>query len=383
MGKTSDRNKKIKILFLLEAFDKGGIEKVTLDIVNNLSADKYDITVQTFWYGGHCQSQVNENIRVIPFFFKGYVKGIIRLIALLPPKMLHRMFIREKYDIEIGASDGGAAKVISGSPDKNSKKICWVHMDVIARGSKLKEYSSAESARKIYKNFDRIVCVSESAKDKFTQKFGDYPNIVSAHNPLPDKDIKKRASESVPYTKENGIKDFVTVGRLAVEKGFDRLCLSAKKLLDSGHAKFRIHIVGDSERREELEKLISELHIENHVLLHGFQNNPYTYISNSDFYICSSLDEAFPLSVGESLVLGVPVIGTACSGVDEWLECGNAEYGIRTENSCDGVFSALLKCLEMSDSEYNRLKTAAEIKSSKMSLETQLEEWERKMFSEV
>ncbi len=36
---------KKKILFLLAAFDKGGIEKVTLDVVNNLDPEKYDITV--------------------------------------------------------------------------------------------------------------------------------------------------------------------------------------------------------------------------------------------------------------------------------------------------------------------------------------------------
>lgn len=57
---------KRKILFLLEAFDKGGIEKVTLDIVNHLDPNKYDITIQAFWYGGHCQSRVNSNIWVLP-----------------------------------------------------------------------------------------------------------------------------------------------------------------------------------------------------------------------------------------------------------------------------------------------------------------------------
>lgn len=44
--------KKKKVLFLLEAFDKGGIEQVTLDIVNHLNPEKYNITVQTFWWGG-------------------------------------------------------------------------------------------------------------------------------------------------------------------------------------------------------------------------------------------------------------------------------------------------------------------------------------------
>ena len=41
----NSRTSKRKILFLLEAFDKGGIEKVTLDIVNHLDPNKYDITM--------------------------------------------------------------------------------------------------------------------------------------------------------------------------------------------------------------------------------------------------------------------------------------------------------------------------------------------------
>ena len=36
---------KTKILFLIESFIVGGAEKVLIDIVNNLSKDKYDITV--------------------------------------------------------------------------------------------------------------------------------------------------------------------------------------------------------------------------------------------------------------------------------------------------------------------------------------------------
>ena len=186
--------KKKKILFLLEGFDKGGIEKVTLDIVNHLDPEKYDITVQTFWYGGHCQSLVNSNVKVIPFFFKRYVRGIIRLIEYLPPKMLYCLFVRRKYDVEIAASDGGAAKVISGSTNKKAKKICWVHMDVVERGSGLKEYRTPKRANHIYGKFDIIVPVSEACRNKFQDKFGhDYPFRV-VRNPLPVDEIKEKAS---------------------------------------------------------------------------------------------------------------------------------------------------------------------------------------------
>ena len=186
---------KKKILFLLEAFDKGGIEKVTLDIVNGLDPEKYDITVQTFWYGGHCQSQVAPHVKVKPFFFKRYVPGIIRLIDHLSPKWLYRLFVRGKYDVEIAASDGGAAKVIAGSSNKTARKVCWVHMDVVERGSKLKEFQNPDTARKIYDKFHTIACVSTQGLNQFRKKFGEYPDMRTVHNPLPDDDIRKKAGE--------------------------------------------------------------------------------------------------------------------------------------------------------------------------------------------
>ena len=160
MGEGADAvSKKTKVLFLLEGFDKGGIEKVTLDIVNNLDPEKYDITVQTFWFGGHCQSQVKPHVKVIPFFFRRYVRGVIRLIDYLSPKMLYRLFVHGDYDVEIACSDGGAAKVISGSTNTHARKVCWVHMDVVQRGSKLKEFTNADTARPIYSKFDVILGV--------------------------------------------------------------------------------------------------------------------------------------------------------------------------------------------------------------------------------
>ncbi len=383
MGKTSCKSDKLKILFLLEGFNKGGIEKVTLDIVNNLDPDKYDITVQTFWYGGHCQSLVNGNVRVIPFFFKRYVKGVIRLIEYLPPRLLHILFVRDKYDVEIAASDGGAAKVISGSRDKNSKKICWVHMDVIARGAKLKGYENAKTARKIYEKFDRIVCVSSTAKDRFIQKFGSFPDITYAHNPLPDKQIKKMSNEPAELPNNRAETEFVTVGRLAVEKGYDRLITACNMLVKNGYSDFHVNIVGDGECKDTLASLIDSMHLEKYVSLLGFKSNPYPYISNADCYICSSSDEAFSLSIGESLILGIPVIGTACSGVDEWLDNGNSEYGIRTENSTNGIYAAMEKYITMPKEQRVLLKNRAEKKSSSMSMEKQLRDWLQIMQMEV
>lgn len=340
--------KKKKILFLLEAVDKGGIEKVTLDIVNHLDPEKYDITVQTFWYGGHCQSLVHDNIHVIPFFFKRYVRGIIRLIEYLPPRLLYRLFVHGDYDVEIAASDGGAAKVISGSTNKRAKKICWVHMDVVNRGSKLKEFRNAETAKKIYEKFDVIVPVSEACKDSFIQKFGtEYP-IEVKRNPMPVEEIRRKSEEFIPEKMDAELK-IVCIGRLVEQKGFDRLIRVCNSVVRKGGAdvftpQFHIYIIGEGSDRDKLQQMIHEYHLQNYITLMGFRENPYPYLKAADVFLLTSRDEAFSLVVGESLIVGTPVVATACCGVSEWLEDG--KYGMILENSTEGILAGLRKILE-------------------------------------
>lgn len=329
---------KKKILFLLEAFDKGGIEQVTLDIVNNLDPQKYDITIKTFWYGGYCQSLVNSNVKVIPFFFKRYVRGIIRLIDYLPAGLLHLLFIRNKYDVEIAASDGGAAKVISGSTNKKSKKICWIHMDVVERGSNLKEFQNEKSAFSIYSKFDVIVPVSMACKEKFISKFGDDYNYCVRRNPMPVQKIIRKSLEKMPFEYGNSI-NFVSVGRLEEQKGFDRLIEACAILKNTMSQQFKIYIIGDGSKRMQLEELILKYELTDTIYLLGFQKNPYPYIKRADAFILSSRDESFSLVVGESLILGTPVIATDCCGVSEWLESG--KYGLIINNSIQGILCGI------------------------------------------
>ena len=368
---------KKKVLFLLEAFDKGGIEKITLDIVNNLNPEKYDITIQTFWFGGHCQSLVAPYVKVIPFFFRRYVRGIIRLIQYLPPRILYRIFVHGKYDVEIACSDGGAAKVISGSTNLNSRKICWVHMDVVERGSKLKEYQSADSAQHIYSKFDRIACVSQKGLDRFKVKFGNYPDMVAVHNPLLDEIIRKRALEF--SVKRNSPVEFVTVGRIEEEKGFDRLAEAALRL-KCDRADFHIRIVGDGGNRPKLEEYIHANHLDDVISLEGFQENPYPYVAASDWYVCCSLDECFSLAVGEAFCLGKPILGTDCTGVREWL--GDSTYGIVVENSIDGIYSGLKHILQMEQAEVNRWISCAQEQKTRLSFASLFDNWQKEILGE-
>ncbi len=336
---------KKKVLFLLAAFDKGGIEKVTLDIVNSLDPDKYDITVYTIWYGGSCQSKVNSNIKVKPVFFKRYVKGIIRLVDILSPKVLYKLFIRGKYDIEIAAGDGGCAKIIAGSGNRNSRKIAWIHMDVLKRGSRMKEFANRETARAVYEKFDKILCVSRACMNSFTEKFGEFDDIDVAYNPMPKNEITEKAGEEVNdivFDKETF--NFISVGRLVEQKGFDRLIRVISRLKkDTPETKFKVYVVGEGPERENLENMIKEYDLTEDIILLGFKENPYKYIKMADAYVMSSRDEAFPLCIGEALILHKVAIATDCNGIDEWFM--ENKYGLMTENNEDALFEGMKKLL--------------------------------------
>lgn len=300
--------------------------------------------MQTFWYGGYCQSLVNDDIKVIPFFFKHYVRGIIRLIQFLPPKLLYILFVRGKFDVEIAASDGGAAKVISGSTNSKSKKICWVHMDVVARGSKLKEFQNADTAKHIYKKFDQIVCVSKACQNSFINKFGGQYPVTVVYNPMPTMDICIKADLPIEWTPYAGL-TFVCVGRLVKQKGFDRLLEVCKRLKSENRYTFHVLIIGSGPEQEALFTLAKKNNLSDIINFLGFKENPYPYIKKADVFMLTSRDESFSLVVGESLIIGTPVIATDCCGIEEWLG-RNEQYGFIMENSTEGIYAGMKKVLD-------------------------------------
>jgi glycosyltransferase involved in cell wall biosynthesis len=88
----------------------------------------------------------------------------------------------------------------------------------------------------------------------------------------------------------------------------------------------KLIILGDGPMRDPLERLISELGLEERVMLPGFTLDPYAWYRSSDLFVLSSLWEGFGNVVVEALECGVPVVSTNCpGGVGEILD--NGRYG--------------------------------------------------------
>lgn len=96
-----------------------------------------------------------------------------------------------------------------------------------------------------------------------------------------------------------------------------------------------------------LEEYIHTHSLNEIVTLWGFQKNPYPYLKHSDIFVCSSVSEGYSTAVTEALILELPVITTACSGMDELLL--NGECGLITNNTEEDLYLGIKKCLDHPD----------------------------------
>ena len=147
----------VKILFLIHDLGQGGAEKVLVNLVNNMDATKFDISVTALFGGGVNEQFLKPHIHFRAVFPKNF-RGNIHLMKLLSPKQLHKLCVREHYDIEVSYLEGPSARVVSGCTDSKTKKICWIHAQQQGKQPFLPFRGEAE-AQACYRRFDEIVCV--------------------------------------------------------------------------------------------------------------------------------------------------------------------------------------------------------------------------------
>lgn len=328
----------IKILFLIDTLTGGGAEKVLRTLVNNMDQQQFQITVQTveqtdagqYLVPGIRYKAINRARTPLGRKLFSYW---LRLCAEL--KWIYPMYIKDDYDIEVAYLECGPTKFLSGSTNRKALKLAWVHCDLEQKGT-----VATRKLKKIYRAYDKVVCVSENSKDVYCRLFGEETQAVILHNVNDEEEIRWK-SEAFPVTNPDSF-TFLSVGRLSHQKGYDRLLDACKLLKDQG-AEFRLQILGEGPERQALETQMHALNLQDQVTLAGFQSNPYPYMKAADCIVCASRYEGFSTVVTEALILGKPVITTPCSGMDELL--GDSQYGIITEHSAESISRAMLNML--------------------------------------
>lgn len=330
-----NNSKKIRVAQILSTLEYGGSERLAAFLSYSINRLHFDSGVVGLFGGGPLIKELADHN--IPFLFFEAKNGLERRVFLLIKVFKYL----SKNDIDIVQVHGSypLTRVILSAKAAGVKVIYTEHAKrSLQKSDRLRHMTKAACLL-----CDGIVVVSNNLKEYFIKEIGVDENKVRViHNGV---DLKKfDARKAFPYP--NGLPEkkpsarFVgVVGRLTEAKDHANLLRAWKKLRYHNGGN-RLVVVGDGEKRQELELLTHSFGIENEVFFLGSREDIPNLIAHMDLTILPSKREGFPLAILEYMAMGKPVIATKVGGVPEILEHGVNGYLIPPEDT-DSLAEAL------------------------------------------
>ena len=192
----------VKVLFLIHDLGQGGAEKVLVNLVNNMDKSKFDITVIAIFGGGVNEQFLNPDIHFRAIFPKEF-PGNSKIMKLLTPKQLHKLCVKEEYDIEISYLEGPSARVISGCMNPKTKLVSWIHVEQHTMRKLSAAFRSASEAKKCYERFDQTVCVSRFVKEDFCSLVDLQKPCNVLYNTVESEEIIEKSKQKVNGLRED------------------------------------------------------------------------------------------------------------------------------------------------------------------------------------
>ena len=325
--------KKITILALHLSF--GGVEKFISNIAN-LLVEKYDVQIiSTYKLADKPAFFINDKVNITYLLddlvpnreeFKKAVKSLNPFKILKEGiKSLKVLYYKKNKMIEAikNINEGIIIstrylhnKLLSKYANKGTTKITTEH------NYKLNEPKYVKKVVKSCYNIEYFVAVSKEIKEFYEPKLINTKCIYIPH-------FLDYIPEELSKLSE---KNLVSIGRLALEKGFVDL-IKVFKIVNEKHKDWKLYIIGDGEEKEKLKNLIKEYRLEDNIMLTGFKEKSYIYdiLSNAFLYIMTSLQESFGIVLLEASSFGVPCIAfDSAKGAIEIIE--NEKTGYLIEN---------------------------------------------------
>lgn len=303
---------KKKIVFILPSLKAGGAERVTSFLVQNIDADKFDVSLVVIGFKEDSSFRFKKNTNII-FLQKERVRqAFFAIISYLN---------KQKPDLvlsSIGHTNNMMAIIALFFP-----KIKFVarltNMHIPSPKSSLFSNIFYNTVLKIqHKKLDKIICQSNDMKDIAIEHY-DYPleKIVVINNPISEQ-FKVKTTKP-----KKDIPQLITVGRLVKIKGHERIL----KALSDLQITFKYTIIGDGPELENIFKKAEMLKLIQDIIHIPYTDEVEKYLNNSSIFLQGSYSEGFPNALLESCAVGTPVIAfTAPGGTKEIVVPGVNGY---------------------------------------------------------
>lgn len=161
-----------------------------------------------------------------------------------------------------------------------------------------------------------VITVSEADRDEQIELVGRSPESVVS---LPNGVDSKRFAASEPAVDETGGARRLrvgSIGRLHPQKDH-RTLIRAMQLVVAQEPGIELVIVGDGDLRQELEMLVTELDLDQHVTIGLPVNDVVPVLASFDIGVMSSVHEGLSVALLEMMSMGLPTVVTDIAGLTE------------------------------------------------------------------
>jgi glycosyltransferase involved in cell wall biosynthesis len=322
----------MKVLILITKSNWGGAQRYVYDIAVNLPKTDYEVEVMAGGNGLLIEKLHEVGIKAdgsLPIGrninFTEDIKAFVKLIKILKEK---------KPDIlHINSSKIGALGAIAGKLTGIKKIIFTAHGWAFNEN---RSFISKSLLKLVYWIIilisNKTIAVSENTKNQISTWPYMANKIVVVHNGIKPEIAFSKINAKGELAKINEkFKDILkinknitiigSIGELHHIKGYNYSIKAIHELIEHNTSKKIVYlIIGNGEEKENIEKLIKDLKLENNVIMFGYVPQAYQYLKAFDIFLLPSLSEGFPYIALEAGNAGLPVVATAVGGIPEIIE---------------------------------------------------------------
>ena len=364
---------KKNVLFIIWSFTYGGgSERVLANIVNHLSAEKYNIEILEYCHSDIGKETVNDNIIIhkpliditkTDILAKIKKRIIDQFMIKLCPGLLRKIVLKKTYDVEVSFNYLIPTFLLN---KKSSRLISWIHGSI----DDLKELPSLKRRqRKSLKKVYQIVAISKNTEKSIIDLFPMYKNKTSIiYNGY---DYEKMSNMAIETEKVDSF-DLLYCGRMDQNKNPLLFVDVVYRLIKKGK-KVRACMLGTGIIENEVKKKIKEYGVEKNIILKGYVRNPYPYLKKCKILCLTSFTEGFPTVIVEAMFFGKPFITTPVAGSKE----------LSKDNLCGFIACSVDEFVEKglllldNDDIYNKMSTNCQREVMEYSLERQIAKIEK------
>lgn len=357
----------MKLLIVNNNMKVGGVQKSLCNLLWELERQgEHDVTLLLFDAVGDYMEQLPPSIRCITtdslFRYlavsqketrgwdalkRGALAGICRIFgrdAAIKLMLWSQKTLPEEYDCAIAfLHNGGKRTFIGGVQDfvlhkvNAKRKITFLHDDYIKCGA------NHPLNNRIMAQFDVIAACSDGCRGVFESVVPElaYKSMTVRNcNNIPE---IRALAEVDPVVYDTSRIHVVCAARFSPRKGIDRAIVATSEMLKQ-QIPVTLHILGSGPMEQSLKAMVEEMGLQEQVLFHGEQPNPYRYMKNADLFLLTSYHEAAPMVIDEAYILGLPMLTTRTNSSDEMITA--RDCGWVCENNQQDLNRMLLEILQ-------------------------------------